>query len=117
MQKTTYILLILMTFSWFTSLVEARPCDSETTHTQIAELHSKKTSIGPVELEKSVASDAAHDCHAGFCHFGHCSHGYTQSYSRGQSSSSIASDLLLTPYRFTVPSATLNPLMRPPVFT
>lgn len=109
-------MLILLTFSWFTSLLEATPCDSESPHDAIA---STSHSQAVLEIPSTGAAGTdldRHDCHAGSCHFGHCAHGYYRPIASAAPIPPLSAGALLTPYSGVIALGSGSLLIEPPAF-
>jgi hypothetical protein len=109
-------MLILLTFSWFTSLMEATPCDSESSHNAIA-FSSHDQAVLEASSTGAVGTDVdLHDCHAGSCHFGHCAHGYYRSVASAAPIPPLSAGTLLTPYSWVITLGSGSLLIEPPAF-
>lgn len=103
MKKWTLLILMLISLSWITSLMEGFLCN-EATHESQTEIHSE-----------SAPDTDHHSCHAGACHFGHCGHLHARlaSLLMREPRGLHAQDS--TPYAFILSRTPLFFLMRPPL--
>lgn len=109
-------MLILLTFSWFTSLLEAMPCDNESPHDAIS-VSSHEHSALEASSTGAVGTDLdQHDCHAGSCHFGHCAHGFYRGVASASPIPPLSAGALLTPYSGVVALGAASLLIEPPAF-
>jgi hypothetical protein len=110
------ILLMLLSFSWFSSLAEVLPCDSEIIHRESDDVLGSDQTIKSSASVSPTSSDAPqeHDCHAGACHFGHCSHGFSRQSASKVETHDSNSVLSSTPYSLALPKGSVWSLIKPP---
>jgi hypothetical protein len=105
LRQLTLIILLLLGFSWVTSLSEGLCCDEEEQH------HG----VSAVLEEAGLAHDATHVCHAGSCHFGHCGHIDRPLISMRLVYPPGFPDPGSPPYSFALPTEPFDLPMRPPL--
>lgn len=104
MKKLSLIILLLISFSWLTSLAEGLRCEEEDRHES-----------SQVWTDTADAHDMTHVCHAGSCHFGHCAHLYAKAPPTTLGLLTALGDRESTPYAFSLLNAPFSLQLRPPV--